>query len=188
MLCPVARTLERVGEWWSILILRDAIYGLTRFDQFQTSLGIAPNMLTRRLDALVEAGLLARRLYSKHPPRHEYVLTPRGGDFWPVLVALMAYGNRHYSREGVATQLADAQTGKAVDPVLVDRASGTMLDSENYKLAPGPAASPSMRKRMEYSDKRRAKEDADREWTDYARLREVDKQEPLCTRQRRTNS
>lgn len=62
MLCPVARTLERVGEWWSILILRDAFYGLTRFDQFQTSLGIAPNMLTRRLDALVEAGRLARRL------------------------------------------------------------------------------------------------------------------------------
>src|ERR1700758_163875 len=105
MQCPIARGLERVGEWWSILILRDAFYGLTRFDQFQTSLGIAPNMLTRRLDVLVEAGLLERRLYNKHPPRHEYVLTPRGRDFWPVLVALMAYGNRHFAREGVATLL-----------------------------------------------------------------------------------
>ena len=56
--CPIARSLERVGEWWSILILRDAFQGLTRFDQFQTSLGIAPNMLTRRLKRLVEAGLL----------------------------------------------------------------------------------------------------------------------------------
>ncbi|HEX4158419.1 MAG TPA: helix-turn-helix domain-containing protein [Rhizomicrobium sp.] len=172
MLCPVARTLERVGEWWSILILRDAFYGLTRFDQFQTSLGIAPNMLTRRLDALVEAGLLARRLYSKHPRRHEYVLTSRGRDFWPVLVALMAYGNRHFAKEGVATQLADAQTGKAVDPVLIDRASGAMLDSENFKLAPGPAASMAMRMRMKHADASRAKKNADAEWAAYAEARE----------------
>ena len=171
MLCPVARTLERVGEWWSILILRDAFQGLTRFDQFQTSLGIAPNMLTRRLDALVEAGLLARRLYSKHPPRHEYLLTPRGRDFWPVLVAMLAYGNRHFAREGVATLLAD-QTGKTVDPVLVDATSGAKLDSENYKLAPGPAASPTMRLRMAYADKRRTSANADAEWSAYAHSRE----------------
>ncbi len=171
MLCPVARTLERVGEWWSILILRDAFYGLRRFDQFQTSLGIAPNMLTRRLDALVESGLLARRLYSKHPPRHEYVLTPRGRDFWPVLVSLMAYGNRHFAREGVATLLAEASSGKPVDPVLADRASGVLLDSENFKLAPGPAASPAMIKRMHYADKLRSNEEAGDEWAEYTRLR-----------------
>jgi DNA-binding HxlR family transcriptional regulator len=67
--CPIARSLERVGERWSILILRDAFQGLTRFDQFQTSLGIAPNILARRLKSLVEAGLLERRRYSAHPPR-----------------------------------------------------------------------------------------------------------------------
>src|SRR5215468_1659798 len=65
MQCPIARSLERVGEWWSILILRDASLGLTRFDEFQESLGIAPNILTRRLKALVEAGLLERRRYSE---------------------------------------------------------------------------------------------------------------------------
>ena len=64
MPCPIARSLDRVGEWWSILILRDALHGFTRFDQFQTSLGIAPNMLARRLAALVEAGLLQRRRYT----------------------------------------------------------------------------------------------------------------------------
>ena len=64
MPCPIARSLERVGEWWSILILRDAFAGLTRFDEFQKSLGIAPNMLTRRLASLVEAGMLERRPYS----------------------------------------------------------------------------------------------------------------------------
>jgi DNA-binding HxlR family transcriptional regulator len=172
MLCPVARTLERVGEWWSILILRDAFYGLTRFDQFQVSLGIAPNMLTRRLNALVAAGLLARRRYNKHPPRYEYVLTDRGRDFWPVLVALMTYGNRHFAREGAAMQLAHAQTGKTVEPVLVDRASGALLDGEHYKLAPGPAANPALRMRMQYADRRRAKQDADTEWAAYVRLRE----------------
>ena len=83
MPCPIARSLERVGEWWSILILRDAFAGMTRFDAFQKSLGIAPNMLTRRLTALVEAGLLQRRRYNEHPPRDEYLLTNRGRDFRP---------------------------------------------------------------------------------------------------------
>jgi DNA-binding HxlR family transcriptional regulator len=74
MPCPIARSLERVGEWWSILIIRDALHGFTRFDEFQKSLNIAPNMLTRRLSALVDAGLLERRRYSERPPRYEYIL------------------------------------------------------------------------------------------------------------------
>jgi len=96
--CPVARTLDRVGDPWSMLILRDAGFGATRFDQFQESLTIAPNMLTRRLESLVEAGLMERRLYSEKPPRHEYVLTDKGRDFQPVLVALKAFGERHYPK------------------------------------------------------------------------------------------
>src|SRR5579863_1673108 len=75
--CPIARSLERVGEWWSILILRDAVYGLKRFDEFQKSLEIAPNMLTRRLNGLVKDGLLERQRYSDKPPRYEYVLTEK---------------------------------------------------------------------------------------------------------------
>ena len=93
MQCPIARSLERVGEWWSILILRDAFHGLTRFDAFQKSLGIAPNMLTRRLNTLVEAGLFERRRYSDRPPRDEYVLTDAGRDFRPVLQAMLAMPN-----------------------------------------------------------------------------------------------
>ena len=87
---PIARSLDRVGEWWSILLLRDALKGFTRFDEFQTSLGIAPNMLSRRLSGLVDAGLLERRRYSERPPRDEYVLTEQGQTlnrssrrFWP---------------------------------------------------------------------------------------------------------
>src|SRR6266478_8816503 len=117
MQCPVARSLERVGEWWSILILRDAFQGLTRFDQFQKSLEIAPNMLARRLDALVEAGLLERRRYSEHPPRDEYRPTQRGRDFRPVLIALLAFGNRHFAPEGASVTIVDAQTGVEAEPV-----------------------------------------------------------------------
>src|SRR4051794_41750889 len=121
MQCPIARGLDRVGEWWSILILRDAFYGLTRFDEFQKSLGIAPNMLTRRLDALVEAGLLERRRYSERPPRDEYLLTERGRDFRPVLLAFMAWGNRHPAPQGISVQLVDAATGRPADPRPGDR-------------------------------------------------------------------
>lgn len=115
--CPIARSLEHVGEWWSILILRDAFQGLTRFDQFQKSLGIAPNMLTRRLNVLVRSGLLDRRQYSKHPPRYEYVLTGQGRDFRTVLVSLIAWGNRHFSPEGASVVIVDSETGDQVNPI-----------------------------------------------------------------------
>src|SRR3954471_20764864 len=148
MQCPIARGLERVGEWWSILILRDAFYGLTRFDEFQKSLGIAPNMLTRRLDGLVEAGLLERRRYSEHPPRDEYLLTERGRDFRPVLLAMLAWGNRHFATEGASVQIVDAASGAVADPILVDRKTGRPLVGPDYVLAPGPAAGEGMRQRL----------------------------------------
>ncbi len=148
MPCPIARSLERVGEWWSILILRDALRGLTRFDQFQSSLGIAPNMLARRLAALVEAGVLERRRYSERPPRDEYVLTPRGRDFRPVLLSLMAWGNRHFAPEGASVVLADAATGAIVDPILVDRSTGQPISEERHRVVPGPAAGPRTRAKL----------------------------------------
>ncbi len=147
MVCPIARSLERVGEWWSILILRDALHGLTRFDQFQRSLGIAPNILTRRLDALVEAGLLERRRYSERPPRYEYILTERGCDFRPVIVAMFAWGNRHFAPEGPSVLLIDKKTRRAADPVLVDRRSGKPLNERDFGFAAGPAASERTRRR-----------------------------------------
>ena len=98
--CPVARTLDRVGDVWSMLILRDAGFGKTRFDEFEESLGIAPNMLSRRLATLVDAGMLEKRRYSEKPERFEYILTGQGRDFQPVLQALKAFGNRHYPKRG----------------------------------------------------------------------------------------
>lgn len=148
MSCPIARSLERVGEWWSILILRDAFAGKTRFDQFQESLGIAPNMLTRRLGALVEAGLLERHRYCEHPPRDEYLLTERGRDFRQVLLALLAWGNRHFAPEGASVVVVDAKTGAIADPVMVDRNTGKPLLAPDYVTAPGPAAGEATRRRI----------------------------------------
>ncbi|MFJ2986771.1 winged helix-turn-helix transcriptional regulator [Collimonas sp. NPDC087041] len=140
MQCPIARSLERVGEWWSILILRDAFFGLTRFDEFQKSLDIAPNMLTRRLNALVEEGLLERHLYCEKPPRYEYRLTQRGRDFRPVLLALLTWGNKHFCPEGESIVLLDAQTGQNADPVLVDAVTGKYINEKGYIIGAGPAA------------------------------------------------
>ena len=147
MPCPIARSLERVGEWWSMLILRDALHGMSRFDEFQKSLGIAPNMLARRLNALVEAGLLERRRYSEHPPRDEYLLTPRGREFRTVLVALLAWGNRHFAPEGASVQLIDVRTGAPVDPMLVDRVTGRPITEADHRYEPGPAAGPRVHRR-----------------------------------------
>jgi len=142
MHCAIARSLDRVGEWWSILILRDALQGKTRFNQFQESLGIAPNMLARRLNSLVEAGLLERRRYSERPPRDEYFLTERGRDFRPVLWALVAWGNKHFAPDGNTVEIVDAETGAVAEPVLVDRNSGRILTTPEFRTTIAPATAP----------------------------------------------
>jgi DNA-binding HxlR family transcriptional regulator len=155
--CPIARAWGRVGEWWNILILRDAFHGLTRFDQFQRSLPIAPNMLTRRLNGLVDSGLLERRLYTERPPRYEYVLTERANDFRPVLIAMMAWGNRHFATEGVQSTLIDTETGAEADPIVVDRKTLRPVTEERFVFAAGPAATDEVRQRMDYVERKRKK-------------------------------
>ncbi len=146
MQCPVARGLEHVGEWWSILIMRDALNGLTRFDAFQKSLGIAPNMLTRRLSALVEAGLLERRNYQQRPPRHEYVLTDRGRDFRLVVMSLLAWGNRHFAPEGKSVVMVDVDTGLEAEPIMIDAISGRPINELRLRYEAGPAANQPIRR------------------------------------------
>ena len=155
--CPIGRTLERVGDGWTLLILRDAAQGLTRFDQFEKSLGVAPNILTKRLAGLVENGLLERRAYSQRPPRHEYLLTDLGRDFQPVLTAMLAFGNRNFATEGVAGRLVDRETGVPAEPIVVDRVSGKPITSEHFTYAPGPAAGPEVLARVAFMAERAAK-------------------------------
>jgi DNA-binding HxlR family transcriptional regulator len=146
--CPIASSLERVGEWWSILILRDVFVGLRRFDELQKSLQIAPNMLTRRLSSLVDAGLLKRRLYSERPPRYEYEPTELARDFRPVLWTILAWGNRHFFPEGPSVVLVNRKTGAQAEPIVVDRISGRPITETEFCSAPGPAASESTRTRF----------------------------------------
>jgi DNA-binding HxlR family transcriptional regulator len=94
MPCSIARTLDVVGESWTLLILRDAFQGLRRFDEIQKSLGIATNVLTARLTKLVDEGILDQRRYQEHPPRYEYVLTEKGRDLGPILLSLVQFGNK----------------------------------------------------------------------------------------------
>jgi DNA-binding HxlR family transcriptional regulator len=94
MPCSVAQALEVVGERWTLLVVRDCLLGVTRFDQIQQRLGIARNVLSDRLELLVEAEVLERRPYQERPVRYEYVLTERGRDLWPVVQSLQAWGDR----------------------------------------------------------------------------------------------
>jgi DNA-binding HxlR family transcriptional regulator len=94
MHCSVARTLEIIGDRWTILILRDAFYGIRRFDDLRRGLGVARNILADRLNKLVAHGVLERRPYEEHPPRYEYRLTDKGRDLLPVLLTLTRWGDR----------------------------------------------------------------------------------------------
>jgi len=131
--CPIARGLACAGDSWSFLILRDASQGLTRFDQFRKNLGIAPTILTKRLTALTEEGLLEKRRYSDHPPRDEYVLTQAGQDFMPIIVMIGAWALRHRDQE-TSTRFFDAESGLEIKPVAVDSVSGNAIGSRLISL------------------------------------------------------
>jgi DNA-binding HxlR family transcriptional regulator len=132
--CLIARSLALVGDAWSMLILRDAHAGLTRFDEFRKSLGIAPTILTRRLAMLTTEGLLEKRRYSERPPRDEYILSEAGRDFLPVLFAIGAWGRKHRNGDHV-TRFFDAETGIEIDPVTIDRATGAPIGTRAIRIA-----------------------------------------------------
>ena len=127
--CPIARSLSVLGDAWSMLILRDAHAGFTRFDQFRKSLGIAPTMLTKRLSVLVDEGLLEKRQYSEHPPREEYLLTQAGKDFLPVLLVIGAWGRKHkpYEHPEQMVTFLDAEQGTEIKPVVIDQMTGAQI-------------------------------------------------------------
>lgn len=117
--CSIARTLSVVGERWTLLILRDCFLGARRFDQFEASLGISPHLLSSRINKLVEHDVLERRVYSERPLRHEYRLTHRGRDLYPVIVSLLRWGDRWMSdAAGPPVQLVHKQCNRAMTPNL----------------------------------------------------------------------
>ncbi len=137
--CPIARSLDVLGDWWNPLILRECLYGNTRFDEIQAWLDISRNILTRRLAELVEEGLLDKIAYQENPRRFEYRLTDKGHDACQVLLALMPFGDRWYFEDNQhPIELRDRKTGERVVPMVVDANTGKPVDSRDLVPCPGP--------------------------------------------------
>lgn len=145
MRCSVAQCLEVVGEWWTMLIVRDAFFGVTRFDDFQERLGIARNVLTQRLDHLVQAGVLRRVPYQEHPVRHEYRLTDKGRDLWPVLTAMRQWGDAWAAPNGPPVEFVHETCGQVTTAELACSSCGERLEPRQVHAVWGPGAGdPSM--------------------------------------------
>jgi DNA-binding HxlR family transcriptional regulator len=141
--CSIAGALEVVGERWSLLIVRDVLLGLRRFDELQSHLGIARNVLQTRLERLAENGVIERVPYQERPPRYDYRLTEKGLDLWPTVVALMKWGDRYAVPEGgPAVVIEHRDCGGAVDEHRICERCGARLKARDAVVRPGPGASP----------------------------------------------
>lgn len=142
MECPVARSLAEVGDAWRVLILRDALLGFRRFDEFEGNLGIAPNILTDRLNRLVEDGLLVKRPYQQRPVRYEYEPTTKAREFTLVIAALATWGTRWLSSGGATVKLVDRNSGEVLEASMVGTESRRVCTPDNIQFLPGPKAGP----------------------------------------------
>lgn len=136
MECSIARTLDVVGERWSLLILRDAFYGVSRFDDFQRDLGVARNILTDRLAKLVDSGVLERVQYEQRPPRFEYKLTRKGRELLPVLLTMMHWGDRWSGEESPPVTLTHTRCGHDTHPVVSCAHCGEVLRRSELRVHP----------------------------------------------------
>lgn len=134
--CSLAQTLSVIGEHWTMLIIRDAFFGLHRFDQFQKSLGIARNVLSDRLKKLVQAGILTK---SDGPGRPEYRLTEKGLALQPVMIAMTQWGDTYMPHpDGDRLTFVDRQDGKPIQPVRIHAANGRPLKPKEVRVRTGP--------------------------------------------------
>jgi DNA-binding HxlR family transcriptional regulator len=134
--CPIARTADLLGDWWTPLVLREAFFGVRRFEDFQERLAIPRASLTQRLGRLVDEGLLDKVAYEARPPRFEYRLTDKGRAAWDVLAAMWRFGEdwMFEASEGAQVRLSDRDTGATIHPVVVDEATGVRLDIRRIKV------------------------------------------------------
>lgn len=142
MNCSVAQCLEVVGEWWSLLIVRDAFFGVRRFDDFQARLGISRNILNQRLTKLVDDGVLERVPYQDNPPRHEYRVTEKGRDLWLVLAAMRQWGDKWEPLDAGRASYLVHRRGCGQEMTVVPTCSecGAVVDRDDLRLLPGPGS------------------------------------------------
>ena len=139
--CSLAKSLEVIGERWSLLIIRDVMTGNRRFSGIQENLGIARNVLSARLQRLLDEDILERRAYQESPPRYEYFLTEKGLDLWPSLIALMGWGDRHSGNpDGPPLSLVHKDCGGAVSDRGICDSCGEVLTARDASAVPGPGA------------------------------------------------
>ena len=138
--CPIARALDVFGDWWSLLIIRDAMLGRRRFGEFQASLGLAKNILTTRLRTLVERGILTTAPASDGSAYQDYVLTPKGRGLFPIMVALRQWSEEFDEHpEEIGTILVDRDKGKPVKKLALHAQDGRLLSAADTMLKPRPA-------------------------------------------------
>ena len=138
-LCSIAKSLEVIGERWSLLIVRDVFNGHRRFGEIQASLGVARNVLAARLQRLVDEDILERRQYQASPPRHEYFLTEKGLDLWPILIGLLSWGDRYSPSPGGPPKLIRHKVcGGQVSERGICESCGKVLHARDAIQVPGP--------------------------------------------------
>src|SRR3954447_26460781 len=139
--CPIARSLDAIGDWWSILIIREALFGVTRFGEFQKRLGLAKNILAVRLRGLVDQGILKTAPASDGSAYQQYLLTPKGHGTFPILVALRQWSEKFDAHpEEIATILVDREKGKPVRQLELHAQDGRLLAAGDIALKPRTAA------------------------------------------------
>lgn len=138
MSCSVAQFLEVAGEWWSMLVVRDAFLGVTRFDEFQKRLDISRNVLTQRLEHLVAHGVLERNAYQDNPPRYDYRLTDKGRALWPVLVAMRQWGDDWAAPDGPPVLMSHKSCGHPTNAVMTCDHCGERIGPGHVTVMPGP--------------------------------------------------
>ncbi len=145
--CPIARTTDLMGDWWTPLVMREFLVGPRRFDQLQERLGVSRATLSQRLDKLVAEQMLATREYQDNPPRHEYFLTERGIAFWNVLAAMWAFGEEWlFGDEGPKVALKDRTTGQRVRVKVVNADTGEPLDVGTLRMGRASTLPPEQRR------------------------------------------
>jgi DNA-binding HxlR family transcriptional regulator len=146
--CSVARSLEIVGEWWTLLVVREAFFGTERFSDFEANLGIAKNVLTDRLNTLVDAGVMRRTPVPGRGNPVRYSLTDQGRDLLPVLVALMQWGDRWVNGGKAPVRVLERTSGKEVALVRVTNSGGAKLGARDVVIVPGPGADAALKNRF----------------------------------------
>jgi DNA-binding HxlR family transcriptional regulator len=138
--CSIARTLEVIGDRWTLLVIRSAFEGVRRFDDFQAVLGVARNVLADRLNRLCDEGIMRRVRYQERPDRYEYRMTRKGVGLWPAMMSLLLWGDQYYAENGPPTVVVHRGCGGEMIDRLVCSACGVALQPNEVDIAPGPGA------------------------------------------------